>query len=262
VLIPGLTTRLIQPYVPFGVSPVVTDKAAQFSGTTKLVRANTGGIFNPPLGTDLVVSFWLCFDTLPTSGAAEIVNVSGGGLVGKDGWFVFLPAATKFLSFGCSDGSGYASLGLASALSAGTWYFASLFWDNSGGEATFAGTLYSCAGVLNSSSVSGRFINAGDPQPLNIGGGVGLQQNSICRIDKLGIWRIVAPASGPPAAAMWNGGAGRTYSQVVAAGLDSGLTAYYDCDQATGAATWPDGTGAYNATASGTVVSVPPHCQF
>lgn len=237
------------------------DRAAQFDGSNKLSATN-GGVFSPPGNVDLYVLFWFVIDAFPVSGNHEIVNVAGGTL-GTDGWFVFTDATNHYLNIGTSDGAGYSTIAFsAQALITNKWYMAGCSWDNSGGAAGYEIDLWDTGGLLGSNSSGGRFINNSNPQPLNIGGGVGGQAWMNGRIDKLGIWNRLAgnPVDGT---ALWNSGAGMVGSDVLAhPTLSSGLVAFYDLDQATGTLTWPDVGGTHPATATGTVVSVPRAGQF
>jgi len=237
------------------------DRAAQFNGSTKVSAANTGD-FSPPGNTDLFVAFWLAMDDLSGASGLELINVAGAA-VATDGWFVYVNAANDRLAMGSSDGTGYSSLEFSlQALTAATWYMGFAWWDNSGGAATYTLDLYSTSAHIGSNSAAGRFINVASPQPLNIGGGVGGQTWAQCRLDKVGIWRLPSGQS-PDQGALWNNGAGLTGAAVQAhATLPTGLVDYYDLDEATGSTTWRSVLGTHNATATGTVVSVPPAGQF
>lgn len=231
------------------------DRAAQFAGEEKLSITNDG-TFNPPGNTDLHLGYWFCLDDLPESGVYEMVNTTGG-VITADCWFTFVAASDGWFRMGCTDGSGYTDLPVEHVIQVGQWYYAGCWWDNSGVEANLTLTLWDTSDLLGSVTTAGRFLRQGNPQPVNIGGGIDGQQWTVGRFDKVGIW---TRAAGSPVdlTAAWNNGFGLTGEQVQAHGtLAAGLLAYYDLDEDTGAATWPDATGDHDATATGTVVSVP-----
>jgi hypothetical protein len=233
-----------------------TDFAAQFAGAEKLVAANAGA-FSPANGTDWTVGFWFVIDEFPVAGVHEICNVTGNALA-LDGWFVFVDSA-QTLAMGYSNGAGYQVLAPAT-IDAATWYFCKLHWNNDASPSLNM-SLYDTESSINSwGAGTTGFINIATPQPLNLGGGIAPQAWMRGRIDKWGCW--ARNFAGGEEADLWAAGAGLTGEQVDAHGTLSDYVAYYDLDELTGAATWPDQGGNHPATATGTVVRVPKAGQF
>lgn len=237
------------------------DRAAQFDGTNRLTAPNTGGVFSVAGNTDLHVVFWFVVDTFPTSGADEIMNVTGNNVT-KDGWFTYVTSAQR-LAMGSCDGAGYGFLvNTSTLLSTAHWYFAHCWWDNSGGAANYTMSLYDTGALLSSVSTGGLFINNAIPQPLNMGGGIAPQTWLKGRMDKVGIWGLPNP-SPLDGTGIWNSGAGLTGAELVALpAYDTGRLGWWDLDEQTGAMVWSELGGLYDAIPTGTVVSVPPAGEF
>lgn len=241
------------------------DRAAQFGGANYLSVANPSGVFIPAFNTDLHVYFWFVIDVLPPGVDGYNMVKCGPSPVDvtKDSWGIFFDAADRLGMF-ATDGATYAFLIPAVTLSVATWYFTHCHWDNSGGTAALNMSLYDTGGSLGSFGAGGHFLNNPSPsQPLFLGGinapQIGLQG----RMDKLGIWHVSSVETPPDELDLWNGGAGMTGAAVFATpALVDNVIAYYDFDELTGALTWADHGGVHPATATGTVVSVPPVGQF
>ena len=235
---------------------VLSDRAAQFGGMTK-VTAQNGGAFAPPNSTGLTVAFWISLDEAIGASAWEVLNVAGAA-VETDGWYAYVEGTTQKIGMGYSNGVSYNNL-TPLALTENTWYMILCYWDNDASP-NLTMDVYDTTALINSFSTAGNgFINVASPQPLNIGGGVGGQAWMKGRLDKVGIWLGNKSSS---SATIWNNGAGLTGNQLAPAGLLSDLAGWYDLDERSGAATWADFLGAHDAAATGNVLSVPRSGQF
>lgn len=233
------------------------DFAAQFTGDDLLTAAQSGEL-SPGAGETLVVAFWLALDALPDGASLEVMNINVGATE-TDGWFVFVEDATNKIGIGYSDGLGGYFFLTGAALEADKWYFVAATWAN-GVNCNLFIDLYDTDALINNFSNSGsNNVNHAAAGPLKLGGGLGGQAGLTGRLDKAGIWG--RGLTGPEVAALWNNGAGLRGTQADLTSLADYLT-YYDLDEATGATTWPDRSGSFPATATGTVVRVPPAGQF
>lgn len=249
-----MPTPLIARRLLGGGNTSLGDRAAQFSGTTKLSVPNTGD-FSPASQVPWTVAFWFAMDQDNGADAWEVLNVAGAA-VGSDGWFTYVEGTTRRLAMGYSNGTSYSFFAPAgAALSTSTWYFAICHWTQHPVTPLLLMDLWTTSAGPGSFSTSGSGQINVSTQPLNIGGGVGGQVWSRARLDKVGIWnRAFSGGEGP---ALWNNGLGLTGSELASVGLTSGLVDYYDLDQRSGTATWTSLSGSNNATATGNVISVP-----
>lgn len=233
-------------------SGVLGDRAAQFSGLTKLTAPN-GGAFSPANGTDLTVAFWISLDEAIGAAAWEVLNVAGAA-AGTDGWYAYIEGTSQDIGMGYSNGTTYNNL-TTLTLTANTWYFIVCRWNNDASP-VLEMTVYDTTQLLTSVSTGGNgFINIASPQPLNIGGGVDGQTWLRGRMDKVGIW--TRAFAGGEAVTLWNNGLGLNGSDLASAGLLSDLVAWYDLNERSGSASWSDFLGVRDATATGNVLSVP-----
>lgn len=236
-----------------------TDMAAQFAGAEVLAAAH-GGALSPGAGETLTLALWFALDALPSGASFEVMNVNTGAAA-TDGWFVFVEDGTNKLGMGYCDGTNYTFLTTGVALEADKWYLAVIGWQNGAGCALSI-DLFDTDAFINSYTNSGlNPVNAGANGTLKMGDGAAGQQGLIGRLDKAGFWSRTLTAG--ELVDLYNAGVGLTGGQVLAHGtLPTGLLAGYDYDEETGATTWPDYTENFDATATGTVVSVPPAGQF
>lgn len=235
------------------------DFAAQFTGDDKLVAANAGA-FSPGANEKLTVAFWFALDALPSGASLELANLNTG-VANNDSWFVFVQDVTNRPGMGYTDGTGgFFFLVPAVTLAVDTWYFIVCEWDNNA-DCDLAMRLYDTEAVINSFSNAGTNpSNATAVGDLNLGGGAAGQAGLTGRMDKAGLW--MRKFAGAEADDLWNNGAGLTGAAVDAHGTLNDYLAYYDYDRNTGAVTWPDHGGNFNATATGTVIRVPRAGQF
>jgi len=234
---------------------ILGDRAAQFDGSNKVSAANSGAFSPAPL-TPWSVVFHLYLDADIGATDWAIVNVASGVLA-TDGWFFFVQTGTQKIGMGHSDGAGLHFL-IPHVLIKQTWYMIVGTWDQAAVGPTMAMDVYTGASHNSySTGTTDTYINNASPQPLNIGGAVGGLTWVHGRLDKVGFWTRTLPDQGT----LWNGGVGLKGTELPAAGMTGSLVDYYDLDEATGSTTWRSLFGTHNATATGTVVSVPPAGQ-
>lgn len=227
------------------------DYAAAFTGTARLAAANTAGRFNPANSTPYTVAAWVYPTVVPVGTINAYVRVEGGS-VGTDGWFLQYDGNLNQFGIAYSNGSNY--FGVAGQTpTANTWYLlVASFANNGGGASAMELRVYSVSALLfDGTNVGTGFINTSATGDLGFGNNAGGTLTGEERIDKVGIWDRTF--TGAEMDTLWNSGEGLTGAQLAGASLTGNLLYYWDLDEESGTATWPDFAGGVSLTATGTV---------
>jgi|KBSSwiStaDraftv2_1062776.scaffolds.fasta_scaffold111906_2 hypothetical protein len=251
----GPKTNVIPPGPPLG--------AAQFQGAEGLTAPQGGALptLSPTGGQDMAVSFFLAIDTMPAAATLQEVIRCMSTAAGLGGWQIQLNGTTQSLRWQTRDtGVLQAPVDLVTVLPTQEWMYCNFSFDNSGGAANISIFIQGVtSGVLVNIGAGSSFCGPVHTNPLQMGTGAafGLQG----RLSRVGVWLPVG-VSPPDVSYLYNGGVGRTGAEVVASGPPpvwgdpTDLRGYWDLNEQTGAAVWPDTTGFHDAAASGTIVSV------
>ena len=203
--------------------------------------------------------FWLAIDAMPAAATLQEVIRCMGTAAGTGGWQVQLNGTTQSFRWQTRDtGVLQAPVEVGVALPTQEWLYCDFQFDNSGGAANISVFVQGVtSGVLVNIATGSSFCGPVHTAPLQMGFGtlLGLQG----RLSKAGVW-ISAVTPMPDVTYMFNSGSGRTGAEVLASGAGQGnpakLNGYWDMNEATGAATWPDSKAVHDGTASGTIVAV------
>lgn len=202
--------------------------AASFDGSTSLSRGASGTLDRVSAAASFTVAGWVYVNANTYYGILDNIG-------GNYSWYIIRHPVGGRASIQIYDGNGVSNAGVVtvastSGIGVGAWHFVAFTYD---------GETKTVAGRLDTETIDGVVLTYGvAAQPW---AGIFASNQAgfnrlVGRVDSWGVWNRVL--SGSELDELYNGGTGRTYSQL-STGIKSGLGAFWDFET-TG---WIDSSG-------------------